>query len=407
MGVAATSSCMSLAHKPQVRLHVVDVRDGAKASSGARATSLRSGDEIRLHCLSRLPADNPLRNKWSALPRTLVIRMNKLDSGDNSIGVRLSDKREVTAVQSPVATEAGWQVGDVVVAVGLELVHTQGDLVRAILASKVKLQLDSKPMTFLVQRPAPHPRRGIQDGVVPGGEGPKKQLLGTSVPQEFWRAQILHSSDHKLWNLLPGGWCLLQLASSPDHRTEGMAAQELDVCEEVAGFAGRFNTMLSSSPKVQLCLPVGASVSACSRADFAASGDVVLLHPYPAAEVEKFVCNASQASLECELAHEFFHYCAWVSGGSKLAWDLQGQRQPDGGVLLVAPSMMKAADVSLGNLLEAALPPLQNQASKDWLVQHFKAAHPKCAPNCQHFDARRNAERSFGITRSCGRSCAS
>mmetsp|Transcript_54516 Transcript_54516/g.127405 ORF Transcript_54516/g.127405 Transcript_54516/m.127405 type:complete len:411 (-) Transcript_54516:108-1340(-) len=403
MGVGAFLPCSAVS-RPQLVLHVVTSRD-ASNSACAHGTALRAGDELRLQCLQRLPQDCPLRYRWSAKPRTMVISMRELDPLTDSMGVRLSEDREVTALCSEVAEKAGWQLGDVIVAVGLDLVHSQGDVVKAIQTAKISLQLDNKPITFLVQRPPAAPGDGIEKGVAPE-EDPNKQLLGATVPQEFWRAQLQSFPNPELRKACPSGWCLLQVSSAPNHRTKDIVSEDQDVCEDVAELGDRFNEfvarsreegLVSGSGLIEVCVPSVASVTSSGRLDFAAVGDHVLLHPYPFDAVDKFVSSSNEASLESELAHEFFHYCAWVAGGTKAVWDLQGMRKQDGSVLLVTPCMMRSGDISLGHLLEAVMPKLPNQTPTDLIAQHFQAAHPKCAPLCHAFDARRNAAKGTGL----------
>mmetsp|Transcript_6906 Transcript_6906/g.12222 ORF Transcript_6906/g.12222 Transcript_6906/m.12222 type:complete len:411 (+) Transcript_6906:61-1293(+) len=403
MGMGSSLPCAVVA-KPQLVLHVVTSRD-ASTSICAHRTGLRSGDELRLQCLKRLPNDSPVRHRWSAKPRTMVISMRELDPVTDSIGVRLSEDKKVTALCSAVAETAGWQVGDVIVAVGAELVHYQGDVVKAIQTAKITLQLDNKPITFLVQRPPKAPGDGIEKGIAPESD-PNNQLLGATQPQEFWRAQLQSFPNDELRRACPGGWCLLQVSSAPNHRTKDIVGEEQEVCEDVAALGDRFNEfvrhareegVVAGSGQIEVCIPSVAAVTASGRLELAACGDHVLVHPYPHDAVDKFVSSSNEASLESELAHAFFHYCAWVAGGSKTVWDLQGSRQQDGSVVLVTPSMMRSGDVSLGHLIEAVMPKLPNQTPTDLIAQHFQAAHPKCAPLCQAFDARRNAAKGSGL----------
>mmetsp|Transcript_150782 Transcript_150782/g.420295 ORF Transcript_150782/g.420295 Transcript_150782/m.420295 type:complete len:361 (-) Transcript_150782:98-1180(-) len=253
---------------------------------------------------------------------------------------------------------------------------------------------------------------GVSAGSTHGEDKPATQGQGL----RFWRAKVitaLSNGDER------SQWCLLQVATSPADRTMENAMLDRKDALKVTGYARKFNQHLlqceagveavdtEGMPGISVCLPVVCKVLQSPVPQFFARGDAVLLLPYTANEVTKFVFDGHEDFLE--IPHAFFHYITWSSGGSECVSDLQGSEEDDGSVILVNPCMPRPFAFGTGLLFDAmnAGAPQTGVALRppNPSPQMFDKLHPRCGPLCRTFDPDRRAKplrRHCGVPVSCG-----
>lgn len=235
---------------------------------------------------------------------------------------------------------------------------------------------------------------------------------GMKVPWRFWRAKVV--TEHRNGEL-KSHWCLLQVAADSCFRSIETAMFERRDCDIIAAHAHRFNQhmlreegvdpMDVDGGGVQVCMPTICQVLQSPLPEFFGRDDAVILLPYKANEVQKFVFDGSEDFLE--IPHAFFHYVSWVTGGQECVSDLQGVEEENGTVVLVNPCMPRSIGWGAG----ACFGSIENGARGT--PQLFDRLHPKCGPLCKSFDPDRRAKptrRHCGVPISCGfqaPSCAS
>jgi hypothetical protein len=181
---------------------------------------------------------------------------------------------------------------------------------------------------------------------------------------------------------------------------------DLEDVKDAASHAHRFNLHLSrahgdgdSLPCVKVAVPAACFViggSSC-REELAQPGDAVLLHPYSAQEVQKFVYDGSEDFVE--LPQAFFHYTACQTSGMHFVCDIQGSEDEHGNILLVDPLVLRAPRPGLGDLL-SALPGGSalgsNSAPVGPSAELFDQLHPRCGGLCKAFDPQRKRMHQHG-----------
>jgi len=243
-------------------------------------------------------------------------------------------------------------------------------------------------------------------------EGQRQLLTGPS--QRFWRAKVvvtLANGEERTQ------WCLLQVAMAPENRTIENAMIDRKDAERVAAYAGAFNQhMLKDEahadagyhdggiPRVTVCIPVVCKVLQSPVPQFFARGDAVLLLPYSASEVTKFIYDGKEDFLE--IPHSFFHYITWSSGGRDCISDLQGAEEDNGSVLLVSPCVPRPLAFGSG-IFEQGTGEGVPQRVPELSPQMFDRLHPRCGPLCKTFDPDRRARPmrkhcGLGLPMSCG-----
>lgn len=220
-----------------------------------------------------------------------------------------------------------------------------------------------------------------------------------SVQRRSWLATVMTADG-------AGGFkehaCLLQVSAETAKRSMQHVEADLLDWNTVAMYAQRFNTHLSqkadaisgeAAPSVQVSQPVGCEVLGSGVPQVIAAGDSVLVAPFSAEEVQKFVYDGREDFSEVPQA--FFHYAAWSSGGRELVCDLQGVEQDDGSFLLVDPCVLRKAAPTVSDLLGSFAPPAAQvlgvgpASVQDGVEGRFDAMHPKCSQLCKVFDPQR------------------
>jgi len=231
-------------------------------------------------------------------------------------------------------------------------------------------------------------------------------------PRRCYKAKLM-SSDQK--GGVSQSVCMLQVAADPQHRSMEHMTACVQESKELATHASGFNYHLSrtagaesgrggaaiqeSLPEVKVAVPAGAYVLGGQSPELAVAGEHVLLFPYSASEVRKYVFDGSEEFLE--LPQAFFHHIAWASGGSDLVCDLQGTEQDNGGLLFVDPCMYHPEAPGIGDLLSSVVTGPRGQGTPE----KFEILHPRCGQLCKVFDPSRRgpqARRHCGLGISCG-----
>lgn len=263
-----------------------------------------------------------------------------------------------------------------------------------------------------------------EHGVSPGARitWPKEPRF--TMPKRFFRAQVISSDGNGSY---VGHACLLQIATLPPDRVMDNVEWDVADAKEVASYAHRFNGWLqrmlgveddsmgaghgadasSAAPRIRVCAPVGCTVIA-SRTEAAQPGHAVLLAPYNAAEVRKYVFDGGEDFVE--LPQSFFHHVSWAAGGAAMVCDLQGTEDDEGNVYLVDPCVLrsKRPDVGMvvGSLIKEGLGVKPAESDPSEPSQHwFDLLHPKCGQLCKGFDPHRRGVKNrgaCGLGISCG-----
>jgi hypothetical protein len=222
-----------------------------------------------------------------------------------------------------------------------------------------------------------------------------------------------------------GRWFVLQVAANPEHRTMEHVKALVEDSKDAAAYAHRFNAQLArmegiapdldngmyddSMPQLRVCAPVGCSVLLPGMlSNLLVPGNVVVLTPFPAVEIRKFVFDGTEDFLE--LPQAFFHYVAWLSGGGEFVYDLQGLESDDGDVFLIDPCMMKAFRPSVAKMFApVATDPFDDSSGPS--QERFDMLHPRCGQLCKGFDPQRKGVKArhvcgMGVNGACGLSRA-
>jgi len=242
-------------------------------------------------------------------------------------------------------------------------------------------------------------------------EDRRQMMAGPS--QRFWRAKVivtLANGEERTQ------WCLLQVAVAPENRTIENAMRDRKDAERVAAYAGAFNQhMLKDEahadagyhdggiPRVTVCIPVVCKVLQSPVPQFFARGDAVLMLPYSATEVTKFIYDGKEDFLE--IPHAFFHYTTWSSGGRDCISDLQGAEEENGSVLLVSPCVPRHTAFGSGIFEQTGTSESAPPRIPELSPQMFDRLHPRCGPLCKTFDPDRRARpmrKHCGLPMSCG-----
>jgi len=246
---------------------------------------------------------------------------------------------------------------------------------------------------------------------VPAMEDRRQMMTGPS--QRFWRAKVIVTLSNGEERTQ---WCLLQVAMAPENRTIENAMIDRKDAERVAAYAGAFNQhMLKDEahadagyhegcmPRVSVCIPVVCKVLQSPVPQFFARGDAVLLLPFSAAEVTKFIYDGKEDFLE--IPHSFFHYITWSSGGRDCISDLQGAEEDNGSVVLVSPCVPRQITFGSGIFEHTGTGEGIAQRVPEQSPQMFDRLHPRCGPLCKTFDPDRRARpmrKHCGLPMSCG-----
>lgn len=241
----------------------------------------------------------------------------------------------------------------------------------------------------------------IDDGRSSHSQGPS---------QRFWRAKVVTTMSNGEER---NQWCLLQVATAPQDRSVENAMLDRKDAEKVASYAFRFNQHMlqdeagldSGMPRVCVCIPVVCKVLQSPVPQFFSRGDAVLLVPYAASEVTKFVFDGREDFLE--IPHAFFHYVTWSSGGRECVSDLQGTEEDNGSVTLVNPCMPRPFAFGAGTLFDGPGVAAGGRGAQpqDLSPQTFDRLHPRCGPLCKTFDPDRRARplrKHCGLPIGCG-----
>lgn len=265
-----------------------------------------------------------------------------------------------------------------------------------------------EPLTWRQARCSQQVYRAAEDGSqnskrLAWPEGPR-----WTAPQRFLRAKI---NKH---------WFIMQVAVNPEDRTMEHAKAVIEDAKDAAAYAHRFNAELArmagaemetgmgddgGMPRVQVCAPVGCSVLRPGLlSNLVNPGNVVVLTPYPAVEIRKFVFDGTEDFLE--LPQAFFHYVAWLSGGAEFVYDLQGFEGDDGDIWLADPCFMKAPRPGVGDIF-APLGGSQQSRDDGPSQERFDMLHPRCGPLCKGFDPQRKGIKArhvcgMGVKGACG-----
>mmetsp|Transcript_22673 Transcript_22673/g.52932 ORF Transcript_22673/g.52932 Transcript_22673/m.52932 type:complete len:353 (-) Transcript_22673:9-1067(-) len=227
-----------------------------------------------------------------------------------------------------------------------------------------------------------------------------------TVEKEFWRARVSFEDDAGRTLMRT---YVLQVATSPGGRSQKIAEADLNDAKDAAMYAHEFNKhMLTANgqslaheakPGVQVCIPIICEVIDSTSCSVCIPGDIVLLIPYPAQEVQKFVCTGTEEFFEVPQA--FFHFAAWWSSFNEFVCDLQGAESADGGFLLIDPLILRTFQQPLGELLgiqtlfstEKPVPNADEAVGPS--LERFNFTHRKCGALCKSFDASRSVGKGW------------
>lgn len=231
-----------------------------------------------------------------------------------------------------------------------------------------------------------------------------------SLPRRCWRAHVLGADG-------TGGffqhYCMLQVIDSKKDRKMENLRLDMEDATDAASHAHRFNMHLArvagadaatadDLPSVKVAVPVACFVIGGHSTDVAAPGESLLLLPYAAPQVDKFLFDGSQEFQE--LPQAFFHYTACQTGGAHYVCDIQGA-EDDGSFVIVDPMLLRAPKPGISDLMGAAFGKGGAPASGP-NEQLFDQLHPRCGALCKAFDpSRKNAHqrRVCGMnTSTCG-----
>jgi len=229
------------------------------------------------------------------------------------------------------------------------------------------------------------------------------------VPRRSWR--VLAASENASGQRREQ-WCMLLVAEDVRDRCAELLARDIGEARLLASHADAFNehvlqastgsATVHESPRITVCMPTAFRVVQSPVPQFFAPGQHVLLLPYAAPEVSKFVYNGSESFLE--LPQAFYHFVAWESGGQSPFIDLQGVEDEDGSVLLVHACMPGQTE-SDGILGAISLFPATTAGDDETSAALFDRLHPHCGPLCKTFDAERRIRHrtgNCGIPTACG-----
>jgi hypothetical protein len=230
------------------------------------------------------------------------------------------------------------------------------------------------------------------------------------VPRRSWRVLVVAESAS---GQRREQWCMLLVAEDPRNRHAELLSRDIDEARLLASHADAFNehvlqvsdcsATVQMSPRITVCMPTAFRVAQSPVPQFFAPGDHVLLLPYAAQEISKFVYDGSESFLE--LPQAFYHFVAWECGGQSPFVDLQGTEDEDGSVLLVHVCMpgQTEADGILG--ASVSLFPATTAGDDEVSDALFDRLHPHCGPLCKTFDAERRIRQRIGhcgIPNACG-----
>lgn len=221
---------------------------------------------------------------------------------------------------------------------------------------------------------------------------------------KFWRARVTVEG--------PQGqpqtqWCLLQVAARVEDRTPEAVSQDIKDAAAVAKHAAAFNMGVlghslggagesmpvdDSAPQVRVAMPTGCRIVESPVPQHLCPGDEVVLLPYAAPEVTKFVYDGDEHFLE--LPQAFFHYTFWASGGAGCVADLQGAEEDDGSVVLVRPCPLRPAAPDAGGAFGSLGVLGAASTGEGATMDFFDRVHPRCGPLCKVFDPQRRARSS-------------
>jgi len=229
-------------------------------------------------------------------------------------------------------------------------------------------------------------------------------------PRRFLGARVIASDG-------AGGFeehlCMFQIGVSPKDRNLETCTVIVNDARDAAAYAHRFNVHMAQAlgqdadpdevPGIKVIAPVVCEVLGSAVPDVASAGETVILTPYSAPEVHKFVFEGREDFLE--LPQAFFHYVAWASGGREFVCDLQGHEDEEG-VALVDPAILRdpGAKLTMGDVLSVATG-MQGPDSGGPSEDRFNAWHPKCGQACRSFDPQRRSANV--VRRHCGLSAPS
>jgi len=236
--------------------------------------------------------------------------------------------------------------------------------------------------------------------------------------RNYYRAHVLAADGQ-------GGfvehYCMLEVISDKQQRRMENIQIDLEDAKDAASHAHRFNLYLSRTlanqhgatavdeevPTLKVAAPIGCFVVGGVAANVAAPGDAVLLAPYSAQEVHKFVYDGSEDFNE--LPQAFFHYTACQTGGNIFVCDIQGVEGDDGGFTLIDPVVLRAPRPGIRDLLGVVVSgPGQGSGGVDQegpSPERFDAVHPRCGELCKVFDPQRRSahqRKHCGLGVSCG-----
>lgn len=261
--------------------------------------------------------------------------------------------------------------------------------------------------------------------------------------RSFWRAKIAFDEADAPPGAPPRSfWCILQIASAIEERRIECTTMDIQSAKKLAGHADSFNAHIKmaavaeadgcdvdveSMPCVTVSVPTGCRVVQSPVPQFFCPGDEIVLYPYRADCVSKFVYDSTE--MYVDLPQTFFHYVTWRSNGEDLITDLQGVEGEDGSVLLVCPSASENQDRGDGGIHGGLISSLVNVgmpfatshdnrdgASPNAILTHltsstmpvlqqalFDRLHPRCSLLCRTFDPeRKSAKFSSSRHRACG-----
>jgi len=250
-------------------------------------------------------------------------------------------------------------------------------------------QLEAKPWWSTSNQAVAQPAKARPPSVVTS----PPPHCGLAAPVLYYRARVAVMDEEG--NVTEHN-CLLQTASSSCERTISEALSVLDRSAAVAIYAAKFNAEVAAnslcetesqksddaydeqelhdSPSLMIAIPVGCTVISSLSPEILGIGQSVVLFPYSAPEVQKFVYTEPPTDNACELPQAFFHFMAYLSGGRQLVWDLQGCEYGDGSILLVDPFL------------------LQRPYMTQDVSEFFHRLHPACSALCVAFTERLRTE---------------
>lgn len=231
-----------------------------------------------------------------------------------------------------------------------------------------------------------------------------------------WPATYKFQVSRRSWasSAISGGRtqpCLVQIASSPDQRTQENCQIDVADASDVATYAHRFNVQQRQAsddrvPSVTVCVPAVCQVTESDLPAIIPTGTHCTVAACPLMDrdtiVTKFVTDGCDDYQEVPQA--FFHYAAFSSGGKEFACDLQGLVDDNSdNVVLLDPVMLRAS-MPLAEIVSSSVLPIKSQPTKGKFKgpsQHcFNELHPHCGDLCRSFDPqRRTASNRLGM---CG-----